>query len=226
MKYILILLLAVATCISPLVYGQDTTNKESIWKKLKPKHEAKASTEPVVVVPLPIDNVTGKVTYAKVVNTPQVSKKLLFDKTKKWVITKNTPANPYNITYESEPDGSIFGKGTFTLPAAHRKYWVQFIFKVSVKNEKFKYEFTDLIVQLTEKAGATGFNAGVFQKRSEDRQEVLEYSLETFYPSRITSEKPVIKFFEEVTGESFNAVNREMTSIAGSLEQTLGKDDW
>jgi hypothetical protein len=55
----------------------------------------------------------------------------------------------------------------------------------------------------------------------------LEYSLETFYPARLSGRKPAIKWFEEINKEAFAGINREMQSIASSLKQAAAsKDDW
>src|ERR1043165_6227550 len=82
---------------------------------------------------LPSDQTTNKVSYSGIVDAPGLTKKVLFENTKKWIKTKNTEVNPYVINYESDADGNITGKGSFSLPGDRRKYTVQFTVKILTK---------------------------------------------------------------------------------------------
>lgn len=176
---------------------------------------------------LPVDATTNKVSYTEVIDIPGATKKALFDKARKWVATKNTAVNPYVISYESEQDGQVTGKGTFTLPAERRKYVVQFAIKIAVKVGKCKYEFTDLMIQHRTQAGSSGGGFSYWGGSSYKEAETLEYSVETFYPSRIRSKKPVIKWYEEIRADAFESIQKEMQSIVSSLHQSIAsREDW
>ena len=177
---------------------------------------------------LPIDPNTNKVSYAEVVTVSGQSKAKVFGKAMKWMGTKHTEVNPYVVTYENEAEGTITGKGSFTLPAERRKYNVQFLVNISIKDGRYKYELTDIMIQFKTAAGASGGGFGYWSSSSYKEAEMTQYSLETFYPARLKNKnKPVIKYFEEINRESFEAIDREMRSLAGSLKETLAKDnDW
>ena len=176
---------------------------------------------------LPVDIATNKVSYADVIESRGASKKALFDKAKKWIATKNTTVNPYILTYETEQDGQVAGKGSFSLPGDRRKYVVQFAIKIAVKDGKCKYELTDLMIQFKTNAGSSSGGFSYFGGSSHHEAETLEYSIETFYPSRLNSKKPVIKWYEEIRGDAFEAIQKEMQSIASSLRQSMSsKEDW
>lgn len=177
---------------------------------------------------LPVDPNTGKVSYYEVVTAPGQSLNKLFGKAKKWIATKHSEAHPYTISYESEKDGNITAKGSFTLPAERRRYIVQFLVNISTKDGKYRYEFTDLVVQFTTAAGASGGGFGYWSSSSYKEAETLQYSIETFYPIRLERKrKPDIQWYEEVNAKSFETIDHEIRSLAGSLKETLTKDsDW
>lgn len=175
---------------------------------------------------LPVDCITNKVSYSEIIDAPSSSKKALFDKAKKWIVSKNTTLNPYTITYESE-DGQVLGKGTFTLPVGRMKYVVPFAIKIAVKDGKCKYELTDLMIQYRTEARASSGGYGYWGSSKSTEAETLEYSLETFYPSRLTSRKPVIKWYEDIRSAAFEGIGKEMQSITNSLKQSMvSSDNW
>jgi hypothetical protein len=174
---------------------------------------------------LPVDQTTNKVSYAGVVDAPGSTSKALCERAKKWILTKNSTINPYTVSYEG--DGSITGKGTFTLPAKHFKYVVQFNIKVLTKDGKCRYEFTDLIVQYRTAAKSSAGGWAYHASSTHTDAETLEYSMETFYPSRLEGHKPKIKWYEEINSESIATVNREMQSIVNSFREAVStKDNW
>ena len=176
---------------------------------------------------LPVNPTTNKVTYTDILTEGDETKAKLFAKAKKWFVTKNTELNPYSITLENEQEGSIVGKGTFPLPGDRRKYTVQFAVNIATKDGKCKYELTDLVIKFRTNAGSSGGGWGGYGGSSYREAETLEYSLETFYPSRLDSKKPVITWYEEIRSRAFEAIDKEMQSIAASLKQSLvAKEDW
>lgn len=203
MKYSILSLLL--CCIGLFAYGQEA--------EVSPK--------------LPVDPTTNKVTFAKIVEAPEVSSKDLLENAKKFLATKNTNTNPYTIKYENMEEGALIEEGTFTLPAERKKYMVTFTISINTKSGKYKYSITNFIIQhhTDEKSSYGGY--GGWGSSSHKSAETLEYSLETFYPSRLTSKKPVIKFFEEIDEESFVTIHRELKSLAGALTQAMAtKDNW
>lgn len=176
---------------------------------------------------LPINQTTSKVSYSDVVTQNGESSAKLLAKAKKWLLTKNSEQNPYSITLENEKDGTLVGKGTFALPVDRRKYVVQFAVNIATKDGKCKYDLTDLVVQFRTKAGSSGGGWGYYSSSSYREAETLEYSLETFYPSRLTSKKPVIEWYEEIRKPALAAIDREMQSIVSSLKQAITTtEDW
>lgn len=177
---------------------------------------------------LPVDPKTGKVSYYEVVTAPGQSLDKVFGRARKWIATKHSDAHPYTINYENEKDGSLTAKGSFTLPAERRKYIVQFLVNISTKDGRYKYEFTDLLIQFTTAAGASGGGFGYWSSSSYKEAETLQYSIETFYPIRLERKrKPDIQWFEEINTKSFEDIDREIRSLAGSLKEALAKDsDW
>ncbi|OJW84160.1 MAG: hypothetical protein BGO69_11860 [Bacteroidetes bacterium 46-16] len=176
---------------------------------------------------LPLDPATHKVSYADIGEAAGATKKALFEKAKKWILTKNTATNPYSVTFENEADGSVAGKGSFMLPGDRRKYIVQFAINLAVKDGKYKYSLTDFIVQYKTEAGSSGGGYGYWGHSSYHEAETLEYSLETFYPSRLDSRKPSIKWYEEINKKSFGEIDKTMQSIVGSLKEAMSANkDW
>lgn len=177
---------------------------------------------------LPQDASTGKVGYADVITLSGQTKGKLFTKAKKWIITRNTEANPYSITIDSEPEGSINGKGSFALSADRRKYLVQFAIALNIKDNKYKYEFTDFKILFTSPAGSSGGGYGGWGGSSYREAEKLEYTLETFYPIRLEKrKKPVIRWYEEINKKSFETIDAEMRLIESSLRNIMSAStDW
>jgi len=176
---------------------------------------------------LPVDPATSKVTFAKIVDAPGTSSKDLFQNAKKFLLTKNTSSNPFTIKYENMQEGSIISEGTFTLPAARRKYLVRFAFNVSTKDGKYKYSLSDIIIQFHTDAKSSYGGYGGWGSSTHKNAETLEYTVETFYPSRLNSKDPVIKFFEEIDEDSFVTIHRELKSFVSSFRQAMtSKDNW
>jgi len=176
---------------------------------------------------LPLNHTTNKVSYTDVVIADGESKAKLLAKAKKWIVSKNTEQNPYLISLENEQEGTIVGKGNFPLPGDRRKYTVQFAISIATKDGKCKYEFTDLVIKFRTNAGSSGGGWGGYGGSTHREAETLENSLETFYPSRLESKKPVIAWYEEIRRSAFEAIDREMQSIGASLKQSItAKEDW
>lgn len=227
MKYLSLLILF---CILVQSAGaQDSAaNKKSLWTKMKELKERRNSSTPSSESSLPIDEATGKVSFKEVVESKGASKTALFERAKKWQATKGSKTNPYTVTLENEEQGSLIAKGTFTMPAKRKKYVVQFVVNIATKQGKYRYDFTDFTIALETQAGGKAFGYGGFGTHSIKRAETLEYTLETFYPSRLTSREPVIKYFEEIDEDSFTAISKEMQSLAATLKQSMStsESDW
>src|SRR4051812_25091630 len=115
------LILGVLVCTNLNLYAQDSTktSKATIWKRMKQSQHARPNAkliQPSQQSFLPIDSFTNKVSFREIIEAKGTSKQSLFAKIKKWIVTKNSPSNPYAINLESEAQGSIIAKGTFTLP--------------------------------------------------------------------------------------------------------------
>lgn len=169
-------------------------------------------------VTLPTDPNTGKVSYTAVITSTGQSKNVLFDKAKKWIQTKSSESNPYTITYDNESTGSIAGRGSVSMPAGDRKYVLVFVINIDTKDGKFRYSFTDIVIQFTTPGGASSGGYGMWSSTTIRESEKLEYTLETFYPIRLEKRrKPSIKWFEEINKKTFENIDREMKAIESSL---------
>lgn len=177
---------------------------------------------------LPQNSTTSKVSYNGIVEAPGKDKQKLFNSAKKWFAAKHSEANPFVINYENETDGSITGRGSFTLPAENRKYIVQFLISIATKDGKCKYDFTDFMILYTTSGGVSSSGFGYWSSASYKEAETLEYSLETFYPIRLEKRrKPSIKWYELITPKSFETIDKEMKALESSLKQTVSaKSDW
>ena len=177
--------------------------------------------------PLPMDSTTHKVSYSGIVDAAGAPKESLFDNAKKWILTQNSKINPYTISYENETDGSVIAKGTFILLDEHRNFTTQFTITISVKDSRYKYDLSDFILQYKTEAGSHVSGYGMWSHATQTEAETLEYSLETFYPSRMHSRKPSIKWYEDIDRKSFELLDKIVQPILGSLKQTMaGKSDW
>lgn len=95
------------------------------------------------------------------------------------------------------------------------------------KDGRSKYELTDFIIQYHAASEAKSGGFGYFSKSSYKAEKTYEYSIETFYPSRLDSRKPNIEYYEAVNGNTFKAIDAELQNIIGSLKQALSvKEDW
>jgi hypothetical protein len=176
---------------------------------------------------LPLDPTTHKVSFADVGEAAGSTRKSLFEKGKKWILTKNSATNPYTVTFESEAEGTVTGKGTFMLAGDRRNYVVQFTINIATKDGKYKYDLTDFIIQYKTEAAYHSGGYGMWSHTTHTEAENLEYSLETFYPSRLDSRKPSIKWYEEINKKSFGQISQTMQTIVGSLRQAMSsKEDW
>ncbi len=167
---------------------------------------------------LSTDPNTGKVAYTGVVTATGQSKDVLFDKAKKWLQTKSSESNPYTITFENEGAGNITGRGMVSMPARDRNYVLVFAINIDTKDGKFRYCFTDLVIKFITPGGASTGGYGMWSSTTIRESEVLEYTIETFYPIRLEKRrKPSIKWFEEINKKTFENIDREMRAIEGSL---------
>lgn len=192
----------------------------------------KTSGTPENIAKLPIDSLSGKVNYNGVVKAQGISKSGLYEKAKQWIAMKSTDNNPYSIKMDEKEKGRIITNGNFLLPSTDKnKYVVSFQLNILLKEGKFKYEMTDFVVLYSTetKEKRSGLALGGVAKGSETTEEAqtYEYSIETFYPSRVTSTKPYIKYYDGIKAESFNYFDRETKGVIGSLKsEMLRDDDW
>lgn len=173
---------------------------------------------------LPIDDRTGKVTYAAVVEVPNKAKNVLFQELKKWIQTKHTDANPYVISYEHMERGSMVCKSSFTMPIDDRKYNVGFVLNVDMKDERYRYKLTDIVIEYTTQGGVSHGGYSMWSSTTYRQAETLSYTVETFYPIHLEKRrKPSIKWYELINKYSFEMIDKEINSIITSLRQHLSE---
>lgn len=126
------------------------------------------------------------------------------------------------IVIENKTDGTLTGKGSFTLTEKERKYIIAFTYNILIKDGKYKYDFTDLLIRYTTKGGVSSGGYGYWSSTTYKESETLEHTLETFYPIRLTKRrKPSIKWYELTNTKSFETIDREMTMIVNALKDNM-----
>ena len=95
-------------------------------------------------VDLPIDSTTNKITYSGVVSIDSTSKSDLYAKAKEWVALAFKSANDV-IQLDDAPNGKLIAKGITVIksgkyPAGN----INFTLKIETKDNKYRYEITDL----------------------------------------------------------------------------------
>ncbi|OJW82301.1 MAG: hypothetical protein BGO69_17070 [Bacteroidetes bacterium 46-16] len=176
---------------------------------------------------LPFDPSTHKVNYTDVVEAQGAARKALYENGKKWILTKNSSTNPYSVSFDNEADGTVTGKGTFMLSGDRRNYVVRFTINIETKEGKYRYSFTDFIIQYQTEAEYHSGGYGMWRHTTHTDAQNLEYGLETFYPSRLEGRKPSIKWYEEINKKSFQQIDQTMQSLVGSLKQAMiVRKDW
>jgi hypothetical protein len=152
----------------------------------------------------------GKVTYTGIIQVDSSDKSKLYNKAKKWFIEQYKSAKDV-IQLDDKENGEIIGKGYFETVwqmgfGIAQKVNDWHTVKVSVKDNKFKYEITDFRVKY--------YVSSSQYSRGSD----VDVSIEDFGKNR---EKNAKKYYAQV--------DKEVISIISSLEKFMkapAKDDW
>lgn len=101
-------------------------------------------TQPVVPPSLPVDSITKKITYEKVVEVKNASAGQLYSRINDWF--KSYYKNPTEVIRENDSTKfRIVGKPRFRMsnPTVGKDEQVQYTITVAARDGRFKYELTD-----------------------------------------------------------------------------------
>lgn len=107
------------------------------------------SSKSQTIVKFPLDS-TGKISYTEVVKIDSTSEEILYSRAKIWITNIFNSAKDV-IQLDSKEDGIIICKGSLKAHGLNRGGrdmsvgYVHFTMKLSFKDNKYKYEFTDFI---------------------------------------------------------------------------------
>jgi hypothetical protein len=147
----------------------------------------------------PLNPDTGEIYYSEVINVEGKTKDDLFLSAKTWFVNAFKSSNDV-IQLNDKEEGVIIGKGLLEL----NKGIVNFSVKLSVKEERYKYEIYDLIYE----SSVGGYNFDLKQENpkgilksmwvsawKKDREATLNeiHSLKTSLIKEISSNKIVLK---------------------------------
>lgn len=174
---------------------------------------------------LPLDEDINKIIYSEVVTVTGFSAQKLYENAKKW-FALNKEGNPLEITSEDPSENTIYGLGGFLVPSGKRRIECIYSIRIYIKDGRYKYELIDFVLYHNTDASASASGFAFFKSRTEKQAEEYKYSLETFYPIRLTDEKvPEAKYFEAINVETFHFIDREVKSTIGSLALEMRRDD-
>jgi len=177
---------------------------------------------------LPLDKEFNKILYTDVVQAGGFSAKKLFQNAKNWLELNKEGNYPMVTTSENPDKNTLFGMGGFMIPTNSKRIECIYSVKLFIKDGRYKYELIDFIMYHNTHASSQSGGFGYFKKGSSKDSESFEYSLETFYPLRLTEPKqPEVKHFSSIDVETFKYIANEVKAIIGSLALEMKRnDDW
>ena len=103
---------------------------------------------------LPIDSVSGKIRYEKILTVDNVSKTVLFERANIW-LAKEFVDSQEVIQYSNQETGKILGKGLVELNTIYNGYEqsmgvTRFTIEINTKDGKARIVFTDLTHAFTD----------------------------------------------------------------------------
>lgn len=131
------------------------------------------------VVKLPIDKTTNKITYTEVVSVDSVSKDILYQRAKIWMVNyfKNE-----NFSIQNLEEGKLVKTASFAVSYDIGKGYIateqdNFNISIIVKDGKYKYEFTDFVADY-------GFQKSPCEegfKHKEKNKQLYQDTVDAFY---------------------------------------------
>ena len=99
-------------------------------------------------VDFPIDKNSGEIIYLEIIENTGLTKKKMFLKASEW-FAKMFKTSKNVIQFSDQDSGKIIGKGNFNVThtffgAKSNIGYVTFMLEISIKDDKFRYKFTDL----------------------------------------------------------------------------------
>ena len=142
-------------------------------------------------VVFPIDATSNKVTFSQIVDVENKTKAQLYSDAQKWMAAFNT-SNNLKVIQSFENDGEIIAQGIIKVKCSDnslfsscegcRDYDLVYTLNVFVKENKFKFEITNFILQYQKGKSAMGMAAyGVVAGNIKDN-EIIAKNFEEFYP--------------------------------------------
>ena len=129
---------------------------------------------------LPIDSITGKITYTEIIHADKLSKNDLYSKINEWFAKSYNSATDV-IQLNSKEDGKIIGKGLFVFTVIHRYnniktpvlIKVAYTLSIYIKDNKFKYEISSFYT-------ITEMGQSPLESYSTDKEKMKEDLKKTF----------------------------------------------
>lgn len=163
---------------------------------------------------LPIDSITGKVSYEKVVNLPGQTKQKNYEKAKSWIIT--TLKSSDNMTSVDNED-QLVGSGTIALDSFKLPYWgasytpakLNFKFIVYCKEGKVKYKVDNFLL--------------IYQASTTS---IIETELVNIKPGADNWNKKMKEKFKETVALSVNSNVEALIANFIATMKSAKNDDW
>ena len=98
---------------------------------------------------IPIDSITGKVSYTGVVNVDSLKKEIIYSKAREWFVLTFKSADDV-LQMEDKESGKLIGKAyqdiiiKSLVPITTRMYYT---IKINIKDYKYRYEITNINYQ-------------------------------------------------------------------------------
>jgi len=173
-------------------------------------------------------NEDKKFCYQGVVEIPNKNREQLYKEAKEYVLL-NYKNKDFPVLIEEENE-RIYVKGTFKV--RFRKYYFPIFFKTKIydevytmkiyfKDNKIRYEISDIFLQRKINAKATGYYWGYgISTTSIKESEIIKYDLEKFYIKRYRGQ------FYRLFQDSDKDIKNEIDKLSNYLKKDNNMNNW
>lgn len=165
---------------------------------------------------LPIDSLTKTVAYRRVASVDSTGKDELYSRSKMWIAKYYTSTDVVQV--DDKENGVIFIKSKFDLPSNQFDGYIQHSLRISLKDGRYKVEFTDLVFYWW-----VPFNAYV-----PGSPYWSHYTLEQCYPidNLLSKGKMHKKMVIEATNEMDSIIKELISTLDTGMRLPLQTSDW
>lgn len=150
----------------------------------------------------PIDSITGKITYSEIIKVDSVNSQELYLRAKVWFVHSFVSAKNV-IQLDEKESGRIIGKGIFDVSDNNNHNsiiyvpitgTVDFTVEIQIKDEKYRYVFSDLSYKVNgdsemDLKSSSVFKSVMFQKRLDIQWSDIRHNTNATFLSMIDSLK-------------------------------------